>query len=327
MRPARRQPPILPILGGSLALMALGSALHADGAEFHRGRSSFTVTIGDETIEYDTLAVSCMPGETLTLQIPTARADEPFSLLAEDERPVRVAETRSWQWRAPDSPGLREIHVVRESTKEAMVIRVFVLTPATEIEGGKLHGYTIGSYPDKPLRGLRAYQAPRGFVEVTRENLDEPVSPHFRLRQFLCKQAGGFPKYVLVDTRLLRALEGLLEALNAAGLRSDTLFVMSGFRTPTYNAALGDTPYSRHQWGDAADVYPDHDGDGVIDDLDGNGKSDARDADFLYTFVESLSGEKVFSPFTGGLGRYGSTRTHPPFVHIDTRGYRARWRE
>jgi hypothetical protein len=327
MSVAGRQPPILPILGGSLALVALAGALHAAGGEFRRGRSSFTVTIGDETIEYDTLAVSCMPGETLKLQIPMARPGEPFSLLSEGARPVRVAETRSWQWRAPDQPGMREIHVVRESTGEAMVIRVFVLTPATEIAGGKLHGYTIGSYPDKPLRGLPAYRAPRGFVEVTRENQDQPVSPHFRLRQFLCKQAGGFPKYVLVDTRLLRALEGLLETLNAAGFRADTLFVMSGFRTPTYNAALGDTPYSRHQWGDAADAYPDHDGDGLIDDLDGNGKSDSRDADFLYTFIESLSGEKVFSPYTGGLGRYGSTRSHPPFVHIDTRGYRARWRE
>lgn len=300
----------------------------ASPAEFRSGRATFAVRVGDETLEYETLAVSCLPGETLQFVIPMAGPSESFSIMTTGlERPIRVAETRSWKWQAPADPGSHQITIVRNSTEEAMHVVVFVLTPASERVAGKLHGYPMGDYPADVFRGLEAYIPPRGFIEVTPKNLDLQVSPHFRLRQFLCKQAGGYPKYVLVGTRLLRALELVLEKLNAAGRPADTLFIMSGFRTPLYNASLRDTIYSRHQWGDAADIYPDRDADGQIDDLDRNGRSDDGDAALLDSFIETLSGEKSFSPFTGGLGLYGRSRSHPPFVHIDTRGYRARWKE
>ena len=328
MEPIRFRSTFLPI--ALAAWVASFAALSAapDAQEFRSGRATFAVHVGDETLEYETLAVSCLPGEALQFVIPMASPSESFSIMTTGiERPVRVAETRSWKWQAPAEPGPHDITIVRETTKESMRILVFVLTPASEIADGKLHGYAMGGYPADVFRGLPAYRAPRGFIMVTPENLDLQVSPHFRLRQFLCKQAGGYPKALLASTRLLRALELVLEKLNTAGHPADTLFVMSGYRTPLYNAALRDTRYSRHQWGDAADVYPDRDNDGRIDDLDGDGKSDDRDADFLFAFIESFAGEKSFSPFTGGLGLYGQSRSHPPFVHIDTRGYRARWRE
>jgi hypothetical protein len=312
----------------ALASLAWAPSATAAAREFVSGRTTFTVQVGDETLEYETLAVSCLPGDTLQFAIPLARKDESFSIFAEGAaRPHRVADTPRWTWKAPDEPGTRQITIVRDATKEAMHVRVFILTPASRVVDGKLRGYAIGDYPAQTFRGLAAYRAPRGFIEVTPQTVDLAVAPHFRLRQFLCKQAGGYPKYVLVSTRLLRALELVLEKLNAAGRPADTLFIMSGYRTPLYNAELRDTIYSRHQWGDAADVYPDRDADGQIDDLDRNGRSDDGDAALLDSFIETLSGEKSFSPFTGGLGLYGRSRSHPPFVHIDTRGYRARWNE
>ena len=39
--------------------------------------------------------------------------------------------------------------------------------------------------------GDPAYNRPRGFIEVTRENLGTWVSPHFRLAQFVCKPCGN----------------------------------------------------------------------------------------------------------------------------------------
>jgi hypothetical protein len=307
-------------------LLATALAARTHAAEFVSGRSSFTVDVDGETLDYHTLAVSCLPGALLRITIPLAGPNDRFDLQVENaERPVRVAEKRIWQWRAPETPGMREILVVREATGATLRVRVFVLTPWSG--AGSLNGYSMGAYPAEPLRGLPAYVAPRGFIEVRPADLDVPVSPHFRLRQFLCKQAGGYPKYVLVRTRLVRWLERLLERLNEAGHSSDTLFVMSAFRTPVYNAALRDTLYSRHQWGDAADIYPDADGDGRIDDLDGNGKSNDADADYLYAFINSLAEEPEFRAFTGGNGRYGNSRSHPPFVHVDTRGYQARWRD
>ena len=312
----------------AITLLAMPLAAATAPSPFASGRSTFTVLIDDEVLDYDTMAVTCLPGATLRLTVPLAGESEQFDLLVEGgERPKPRDEPRSWEWRAPDAPGMSEIHVVRHTTHEAMRIRVFALTPANEIVDGQLNGYAMGAYPAKPLRGLKNYLPPAGFIEVTRQNQDLEVSPHFKLRQFLCKQAGGDPRYLLVTPRLLRLLERVLEQLNEAGKRSDTLFVMSGFRTPLYNAALRDTANSRHQWGDAADVYPDADGDGRIDDLNGDGKSNDLDAEALADLVERMFQDKDLAPFIGGLGRYGESRTHPPFVHLDTRGYRARWKE
>ncbi len=55
-----------------------------------------------------------------------------------------------------------------------------------------------------------------------------------------------------------------------------------------------------------------------MDDLDGNGTVDLRDASLLADIVESLA-------LPGGLASYGATAEHGPFVHLDLRGYRARW--
>ena len=52
---------------------------------------------------------------------------------------------------------------------------------------------------------------------------------------------------------------------------------MSGYRTPFYNRSIGNqTRFSRHVYGDAADIYADDDGDGKMDDLDGDGHHPAR---------------------------------------------------
>ena len=309
--------------------LALAGGLAASAVQaFDAGRANFTVEVAGETLDYEMMSVTCMPGEMLRLTVPLAGSRERFDFQVEDaEQPARVEDSPTWRWRAPREPGKRDIVIVRHATGKSLRVRVFILRPAAEIAAGRLNGYAIGAYPEKPLRGLDAYRPPRGFIEVTRANLDTMVSPHFRLRQFLCKQAGDYPKYVLADTKLLRCLERVLERLNAAGKKSDTLFVMSGFRTPVYNASLGDTKNSRHQWGDAADVYPDQNGDGVIDDLDRDGRSTDRDSDFLYRFIDRLADDPEFLVCNGGLGLYGTTRTHPAFVHVDTRGYRARWKE
>ena len=104
---------------------------------------------------------------------------------------------------------------------------------------------------------------------------------------------------------------------------------MSGFRTPQYNDQdLGPgarSAISRHMYGDAADVYPDDDGDDRLDDLNHDGKIDLQDARILADAAEAV--EKKFPTLTGGIGIYRANSIHGPFVHIDTRGKRARWGE
>jgi uncharacterized protein YcbK (DUF882 family) len=103
--------------------------------------------------------------------------------------------------------------------------------------------------------------------------------------------------------------------------------VMSGFRTPQYNergvGAGGRAQNSRHQYGDAADVFVDNDGNGGMDDLNGDGRVTIADARFLAQVVEQV--EQAHPKLTGGVGVYSATSAHGPFVHVDVRGTRARW--
>ena len=100
---------------------------------------------------------------------------------------------------------------------------------------------------------------------------------------------------------------------------------MSGYRTPFYNRAIGNVQYSRHIYGDGADIFVDvSPRDELMDDLNGDGRVDLRDARVLYEIVEGLEGGDV-AGLVGGLATYDATSAHGPFVHVDGRGYRARW--
>jgi len=125
----------------------------------------------------------------------------------------------------------------------------------------------------------------------------------------------------------LDKLELVGNELQRRGL-PDMLHVMSGFRTPQYNAQGvgrkgGRAAESRHMYGDAADVIVDANGDGVMDDLDGDGRATIRDARVLYAVAEAV--EKEHPELVGGLSAYRASSSHGPFVHIDARGVRARW--
>ena len=130
------------------------------------------------------------------------------------------------------------------------------MVPFEISEHQKLNGYRIGQYKQKPLKNNPVYKPPTAFVEVTPQNRDERVSPHFTLGQFISKQASAYPKYLALRERLLLKLEMILEAVKEQGIQVSTLHVMSGFRTPFYNKAIGNpTQYSRHLYGDAADIF------------------------------------------------------------------------
>ena len=200
-----------------------------------------------------------------------------------------------------------------------------VLVPLSEIEDGRVGGYRVGEYPDEVFRGLPRYQKPRGFIRVDASDADVPVSPHFRLGQFSVRRPDVWPKYTVLHERLLIKMELLVERAARRGIPQSGWKVLSAFRSPWYNASIGRPRFSRHIFGDAADLYVDADGDGRQDDLNGDGRVDVRDARVLYDIVERMDGDSALRPLLGGLGRYGTTSTHGPFIHVDTRGYRARW--
>ena len=283
-----------------------------------------TVQCQDEISSLRIRALTVLPGETVTFEVVAPDPASGYVAQPADGQLVPLG-TGRWEWTSPTAPGLYPIEVVAPGGAAAVILQAFVAVPYDRLQGEHLNGYRIGRYPEKPLRGLDDYKRPDGFVEVTRENEDVLVSPHFRLKQFLCKQPAGSQRYVILNERLLLALEHILARVNAAGYRATSFHVMSGYRTPAYNSSLGNAHYSLHQWGAAADIFIDENGDGVMDDLNGDGRSDIHDAAILYRLVEDVAASPDVQGLIGGLSKYPPTASHGPFVHVDVRSRQARW--
>ena len=228
-------------------------------------------------------------------------------------------------------PGIWNVLLrARDDVRRVPDLTVLSLVPMTERRSGRIGNYLVGTWPHEAggTPKTPAYAPPRGMVRVTPDNLDLPVSRHFRLRHFVTKgQETVWPKYVLLSPRLLDKLELTIDELNRSGVRVERVGVISGFRTPNYNAGGGDTAgrgaLSRHMYGDAMDWFVDNDGDGRMDDLNGDGRIDVEDARVIAAAAERV--ERRHPHLVGGIGVYRPTGAHSGFVHIDTRGYRARW--
>ncbi len=223
------------------------------------------------------------------------------------------------------------IPTVQEITGASKLGRFSLITMKSfgEKVAGSVGDYRVGFWPEEKGRiRSEAYENPDGFIEVTRENQDMRVSEHFQLRNFLTHdQENVWPKYLVLQEPLLDKLELVIQDLERHGIRAEGMKVLSGFRTPDYNLALGDESGrardSRHQFGDAADVIIDRNGDGRMDDLNRDGRVNFADVRIVLAAVERV--EREYPDLVGGVGLYHSNGPRGPFAHIDVRGSRARW--
>jgi uncharacterized protein YcbK (DUF882 family) len=205
-------------------------------------------------------------------------------------------------------------------------VSLIALIPFAAKSGGTFQGYRIGYWP-RERKPMTLYGLPDGFIEVTENDQDVLLSSRFRVRDFLTKdQSTVWPKYLVVQPALLDKLELIADELERLG-KPSAIKVLSGFRTPQYNAKgvcrrCGRAKDSRHMYGDASDIYVDGDGDGRMDDLNGDGKVTVADAKYLAAIADQVEGEHP--ELTGGIGIYRATGVHGPFVHVDTRGFVAR---
>jgi hypothetical protein len=272
----------------------------------------FALEFGGEVSPLPLVATSVMPGAELAIEAVARRPPARFEAEADGGALERVAAER-WRWRAPNAPGASTVRVAERVSGTSACLRVFVLRPYGGEEA--LGGFQIGAYPPGT--------PPAGLIRADADMVDLPVSPHFRLGQFLPRQE-GFPKYLVLRTRLLLALEAIASELREKGVGK--LEVMSGYRTPHYHAKIGNvTTTSRHLFGDAADVFLDGDGDGRMDDLDGDRAVTDADARLLYAWIDAMSAQPWYEPFTGGLSLYPTAPHRGPFVHVDVRGLSVRW--
>lgn len=233
---------------------------------------------------------------------------------------------------APSDPGVYKLAVqLQQASRTIQDFNVITLVPFSEKVGGRIGMYYLGKWPFEGggTPKTPAYQNPSGFIEVTLDNADTPVSAHFKLRDFLTKdQPNVWPKYLLLKPNLVDKLELTIAELEAMGHPVRHVSIMSGFRTPRYNVhggnPAGRAGLSRHMFGDASDIFIDNDRNGQMDDLNGDGRVDTRDAEVILAAVERV--ERDHPSLIGGVGVYSACCGHGPFTHIDVRGYRARWR-
>jgi uncharacterized protein YcbK (DUF882 family) len=293
---------------------------------FDTKTASFAITFHGETSAYRDTAVVVMPNATVIFD---AVNGPPGDYTATTRSGTLVQQgQRQWKWTAPPRADVYLITFEGPGRNDAIAVHALVPVPAANVRNGILNGYPIGAYPAAPLEGNPLYLPPRGFIEVTKANEETKVSPHFTLKQFVCKEdtTKRYPKYVVLHERLPLKLEMVLERVNELGFSADTLHVMSAYRTPYYNHAIGDVKYSMHQWGSAADVYVDPLHQDRMEDLNRDGVVDIGDAKFLYDEIEELLAKPEHRALQGGMGFYPATAAHPPFVHLDVRGTAARWK-
>ena len=263
------------------------------------------------------------PGESLPVDSLPHGASVTFSSgAAAESTAVATAPQRTGIWSLAIAVG----NAIRPVTD----FSVITLKPASEKRGGEdrplLHRQLAQLLAARRQRANTRRRAGSSRSPASRQNTQ--LSDHFRLNDFFPHdQANVWPKYIVVEMKLVDKLELILAELEKQGISTRGVQVMSGFRTPQYNRSGGDprgrATLSRHMYGDAADIFIDNNGDGSMDDLNRDGRVNMNDARVILAAANRV--EAAHPSLIGGVGVYAGTSAHGPFTHIDTRGYPARW--
>jgi hypothetical protein len=215
--------------------------------------------------------------------------------------------------------------------KTGPTLLIIVLHPFSRLKDGVIDQYPMGSYPNPeeapekviPKAVRSSYHPPKGFIEVTASNRKVFLSQHYRLQDFISPLNVPFPQFIALSPALLLKLEWMTLYLKHYSQNPEArLTILSGFRTPRYNQSISGALWSRHIYGDAADLIVDMTPpDGLMDDLNRDGRLDREDIMVLVKFIEEI--EKK-TGLWGGLGIFDRGK-HGPSIHIDTRGFKVRW--
>lgn len=290
----------------------LGSVFGGDGGPAVTPRSDAFGVSGDVRLQLH------LPGDEFTFPLSTREPMDGATyqwVSAADSgarsAPALLADGRV---QAPERPGFYHLAITNGGRRTIVGdLTLAVMVPFGQKVGASLNGYRIGVYGGE--RSGAATQPPPGFVEVWPEDVDLWVTSHLQIADFLTHDdQEQWPRYLALDPRILDKVELVLDRLGAQH-RIMTVDVHSGFRTPLHNRRVPRAASdSRHQYGDAIDLALDADGDGRVSYFDVLAIAHAVDV------VESQHPGLV-----GGMGVYG-IRNNFPYVHIDVRGARKRWR-
>ena len=253
-------------------------------------------------------------GDPTSLEYGWARVGD--STVSTEPLPLAGAEVV-----VPQAAGFYRLALVKGDQKRIVDgLTIAVLVPFEQKEGAMLNGYRIGTYLAERLAGKQT--PPEGFLEIRPDDVDLQISRHLKVSDFLNHDSQDtWPRYAAVSPRLLDKIELVIAELARwhGGTTANVdlaLDVKSGFRAPDHNRRVRRAAKdSQHQYGDAADVAIDANGDG---------RYTAVDTRMVGLAVEIV--ELKHPHLVGGLGIYTSGHTRTTYVHIDARGKRARWR-
>jgi hypothetical protein len=189
------------------------------------------VKFKDGVSPHQVIGVFVLPEEKLTLEALDESKKNPYVLQPWAGKVTQISASK-WYWQAPGETGLYPVKITQPHSGDSVTLNIFVMVPYSRLQREYLNGYRIGTYPSAPFKQLSIYKPPKGFIEVTEENEETFVAPHFKLKQFLCNQEGSYPKYLVLNERLLLKLELILEKVNKKGYDCETFSIMSGYRTP-----------------------------------------------------------------------------------------------
>ncbi|MEO7822881.1 MAG: D-Ala-D-Ala carboxypeptidase family metallohydrolase [Gemmatimonadaceae bacterium] len=296
-------------LGAYLKRAVIPAATPSASAFGESGEVKLTFAMPAQEISYP-LDVH---GDPTSLQYAWLRVGD--SLASTPPRPLTGARVI-----VPDKAGFYKLTLVKADQQRPIEgLTLAVLVPFVEKEGGMLRGYRIGTYLSERVRGKTP--VPEGFLEITAADVNIPITRRLRVGDFLNHdQKAVWPSYAAVNPKLLDKLELVIAEIarwhGDKAVVNLSIDVHSGFRTPDRNRRIRRAAKdSQHQYGDAADVAIDANGDG---------KLTAMDSRMVGLAVEIV--ELKHPHLIGGLGIYTSGHASTNYVHIDVRGRRARWR-
>ena len=105
---------------------------------------------------------------------------------------------------------------------------------------------SFGSAYNYPSHSSPSYQPPLRFLDLTQHAASTKLAPNFSLGELMQEWKGDYAVY---QVHMVEKLQTLRDQTGGA------LNVNSGYRSPAYNGSVGGATYSRHMYGDAADMY------------------------------------------------------------------------
>ncbi|MEM1034319.1 MAG: D-Ala-D-Ala carboxypeptidase family metallohydrolase [Myxococcota bacterium] len=182
----------------------------------------------------------------------------------------------------------------------------------------KAAGTTGYAYPSNTSL---AYTAPTRFLDLSAVPAGAKVAANFSVGELMQEWKGRyavFQPHVVNKLQAIRAQSG------------GPLNVNSGFRSPTYNSGVGGATYSRHMYGDAADIWS-----GVVSLNQIRNLCQAQGADYIGMYSSFVHCDWRYHPADPGFSGLAPDVSspyqtpagdplpaHEPYVFVDESG---RW--